>query len=161
MTRKRRPTTINYLSVAALMRALLDGPATVKDLMHESGLSACTCRRYVNALRKARVIHVKLWDVDSYGKRSLASYAIGDKDDAPRAASNILKVGATAASAAPQPTTSRPSVMQKRGPYSSASLPPISMKQANTSAPKLSIPPSWFSLTGKGVPCEQHSFSTS
>ena len=84
MTRKRRPTTINYLSVAALMRALLDGPATVKDLMHESGLSACTCRRYVNALRKARVIHVKLWDVDSYGKRSLASYAIGDKDDAPR-----------------------------------------------------------------------------
>ena len=85
MTRKRRPTTINYLSVAALMRALLDGPATVKDLMHESGLSACTCRRYVNALRKARVIHVKLWDVDSYGKRSLASYAIGDKDDAPRA----------------------------------------------------------------------------
>ncbi len=85
MTRKRRPTTINYLSVAALMRALLDGPATVKDLVHESGLSACTCRRYVNALRKARVIHVKLWDVDSYGKRSLASYAIGDKDDAPRA----------------------------------------------------------------------------
>ena len=85
MTRKRRLTTINYLSVAALMRALLDGPATVKDLMHESGLSACTCRRYVNALRKARVIHVKLWDVDSYGKRSLASYAIGDKDDAPRA----------------------------------------------------------------------------
>ncbi len=85
MTRKRRPSTINYLSVAALMRALLDGPATVKDLMHESGLSACTCRRYVNALRKARVIHVKLWDVDSYGKRSLASYAIGDKDDAPRA----------------------------------------------------------------------------
>ena len=84
MTRKRRPTTINYLSVAALMRALLDGPATVKDLMRESGLSACTCRRYVNALRKARVIHVKLWDVDSYGKRSLASYAIGDKDDAPR-----------------------------------------------------------------------------
>ena len=84
MTRKRRPTTINYLSVAALMRALLDGPATVKDLMHESGLSACTCRRYVNALRKARVIHVKLWDVDSYGKRSLASYAIGDKTDAPR-----------------------------------------------------------------------------
>ncbi len=85
MTRKRRPTTINYLSVAELMKALMNGPATVKDLMHESGLSACTCRRYVNALRKARVIHVKLWDVDSYGKRSLASYAIGDKDDAPRA----------------------------------------------------------------------------
>ena len=84
MTKKRRPTTINYLSVAELMKALMNGPVTSRELAHESGLSMCTCRRYVNALRKARVIHVKLWDVDSYGKRSLASYAIGDKTDAPR-----------------------------------------------------------------------------
>ncbi|MBK6786424.1 MAG: winged helix-turn-helix domain-containing protein [Betaproteobacteria bacterium] len=84
MTRKRRPTTINYLSVAALMRALLDGPATVKDLAHESGLSMCTCRRYIRALHKAGVIHIKLWDVDAYGRRSMASYALGDKTDAPR-----------------------------------------------------------------------------
>ena len=84
MTKKRRPTTINYLSVAELMKALVNGPVTSRELAHESGLSMCTCRRYIRALHKAGVIHIKLWDVDAYGRRSMASYAIGDKTDAPR-----------------------------------------------------------------------------
>ncbi len=84
MTRKRRPTTINYLSVATMMKALMDGPVTSRELAHESGLSMCTCRRYLAALHKFGVIHIKLWDVDAYGRRSMASYALGDKTDAPR-----------------------------------------------------------------------------
>jgi predicted ArsR family transcriptional regulator len=67
-----------------MMRALMDGPATSHEIAHECGLSITTCRRYLHALSKARVIHVKLWDIDAYGRRSLASYALGDEKDAPR-----------------------------------------------------------------------------
>ena len=84
MAARKRPSTINHLSVAAMMRALMDGPVTTQELVYECGLSISTCRRYLNALKKAHVIYIKLWDVDAYGRRSLASYSLGDEKDARR-----------------------------------------------------------------------------
>ena len=84
MIKKRRPTTINHLSVALMMRAFMDGPVTSQELAHECGLSIVTCRRYIAALKNAKVIHIKLWDVDAYGRRSCASYALGDSPNAKR-----------------------------------------------------------------------------
>lgn len=77
-------TTINRLSVAKMMRCLLDGPSSVFDLMEESGLCYSTAQRFVHALRHQRVIHVVRWDRDTRGRLTRACYSFGDKADAPR-----------------------------------------------------------------------------
>ena len=82
--RRSHATTINRLSVAKMMRAILDGPASVFDLMEESGLCYSTVQRFVHALRYQRVVHVARWDRDPMGRPTRACYSVGDKPDAAR-----------------------------------------------------------------------------
>lgn len=82
--RTRRPSTLNHLSAALMMRALMDGPSSVPEIAYETGISYVTVRRYVRALRDRRVIHIAAWDVDARGRRTLAAYSFGDRHDAPR-----------------------------------------------------------------------------
>lgn len=77
-------TTINRLSVAKMLRALLDGPASVFDLMEESGLCYSTVQRFVYALRYQRVVHVARWDRDTMGRPTRACYSFGDKPNVRR-----------------------------------------------------------------------------
>jgi hypothetical protein len=66
------------------MRAILEGPSTCKEIQHECGLSRSTVDGYIRALHRAGVIHVAVWDVDTNGRRNVASYAWGNKPDAKR-----------------------------------------------------------------------------
>jgi hypothetical protein len=81
---KSHATTINRLSVAKMMRCILDGPASVFDLMDESGLCYSTAQRFVHALRHQRVIHVARWDSDTHGRPTRACYSFGDKPNVKR-----------------------------------------------------------------------------
>lgn len=81
---KKRPTTLNHLSAALLVDALLDGPSSVYDVAAETGVSYCTTRRYIKALRDRRCIHVAEWHTDIRGRRTVRAYKLGRKHDAPR-----------------------------------------------------------------------------
>lgn len=67
-----------------MTRALIEGPSTIPEIAHDCGLSYVTVRRYINTLRKYKCIHVAAWDTDAGGRRTLRSYSIGERADAPR-----------------------------------------------------------------------------
>lgn len=79
--RKRRPSTLNHMSSAIMIRCLIEGPSSVPEIVHETGLCYCTVRKYVKALRDAKAVHVAAWDSDTNGRRTLAAYSIGTGKD--------------------------------------------------------------------------------
>ena len=79
-----RPVRLGPLSVAKIMRALLDGPSTVPELQETSGLSVSTLYEYLRALRKEGVVHVSGWEKDATGRESLRVFKLGPGKDAPR-----------------------------------------------------------------------------
>jgi DNA-binding transcriptional ArsR family regulator len=79
-----RPVRLGPLSVAKIMRTLLDGPSTVPELQEISGLSVSTLYEYLRALRKEGVVHVSGWEKDATGRESLRVFKLGPGKDAPR-----------------------------------------------------------------------------
>lgn len=78
--RRRNPVRINALMMARVMRMLVDGGHTVYEIAGETGLSYNTTCRYINALRREKLIRVDSW-VRS-GNQHVATYAMGDEPDA-------------------------------------------------------------------------------
>jgi hypothetical protein len=79
-----RAVRLGPLSVAKLMRALLDGPCSMPELQHTSGLSINTLHGYMRALRKEGVVHISGWEKDATGRDSLRVFKLGAGKDAPR-----------------------------------------------------------------------------
>jgi DNA-binding transcriptional ArsR family regulator len=79
-----RPVRLGPLSVAKIMRTLLDGPSTVPELQEISGLSVSTLYEYLRALRNEGVVHVSGWEKDATGRESLRVFKLGPGKDAPR-----------------------------------------------------------------------------
>lgn len=79
-----KPSTINHISAAILVEALMNGPASIYDISDETGVSYCTTRRYIKALRDRRCIYVAEWHEDTRGRRTVRAYKLGRKSDAPR-----------------------------------------------------------------------------
>ncbi len=75
---------VNAMSFAKMMRCLLDGPSTIRDVMHETGLHYVTVREYLAALHREEVIHICAWDRDSRNVPTIKVYALGEKTDAAR-----------------------------------------------------------------------------
>lgn len=68
---------------AKLMSHLLQG-ASVADLVEETGLRPETVRKYVNALWNHRVVRICAWEANSVGRRVVAVYKIGQKENVPQ-----------------------------------------------------------------------------
>lgn len=79
-----RAVRLGPLSVAKIMRALLDGPCSMRELQHTSGLSVNTLHGYLRALRKEGVVHISGWEKDATGRDSLRVFSLGPGKDAPR-----------------------------------------------------------------------------
>jgi predicted transcriptional regulator len=70
--------------VAVMISTLVEGHATVNEIAEVSGLSPQSVRGYVTAMRKQKALHVAAWEFDAAGRRRVASYALGEKRDAPK-----------------------------------------------------------------------------
>ena len=81
---QKKPIRLNALSCALLMRALIDEPCTVRELMDVSGLARHTVWRYLRALVKVKVIRVAEWESDSLGRPQIPAYMMGAGKDVPR-----------------------------------------------------------------------------
>ena len=83
MTRLRH-TSQHAVAFAIVVRELLDGPCTARELAEETGMRPETVLGWIRAMRRQHVIYVCHWVEDSQGRRGTAAYALGGKADAPR-----------------------------------------------------------------------------
>ena len=95
MTRTRRPRQAcqNAVAWAVIVRELLTGHCTALELAEVTGLRHETVLGYLRALKRQNAIYVAARVEDSNGRKSTASYALGDKPDAPRTpmSRNVIK----------------------------------------------------------------------
>lgn len=75
---------INAMSQAQLMKLLLDGQYSVKEMAGMTGLHYVTVLQYTKELHKAGVAHISKWNKDGNGRDSIKIYKIGSEADAKR-----------------------------------------------------------------------------
>ena len=83
MTKRKNVVRVGALNFALMTRELLAG-ATVAEIHQITGLHRVTICHYIQALRKAKAVHVHAWEQDTMGRWMVRSYMIGNKPDAPR-----------------------------------------------------------------------------
>lgn len=82
MTIRPAKLRITAHSQAIILRALVDGPCTIQDLIDESGLNISAVYNYVRELRKHKLIYLVDKAPDRRGQKSLDIWRFGpDKRD--------------------------------------------------------------------------------
>ena len=79
--RGRKPVRINALTNAALIKYLLLATHTVPELAELTGLHYRTVLRYLQALRRAGILHICAWEQDHRGRDNLRVFKLGPGQD--------------------------------------------------------------------------------
>lgn len=82
--RRSRPTSINALTVAKLLRMLIDENHTRQELADGTGLRPPTVGKFVRALIKENIVHIGAWEQDRYGRDVTHVYFFGPGKTAKR-----------------------------------------------------------------------------
>jgi hypothetical protein len=80
----RKVIKINAISQAHLIKAMLDGTLTCRELAEETGLHYVTVLQYTRELHAVGAAHICLWEKDILGRDSTKVYKIGKGKDAER-----------------------------------------------------------------------------
>ena len=80
----RKIIKVNALMMAQLMKHLMEGDYTCKELAAETGLHYVTVLHYTRELYRAGVLHIAKWERCAYGKDQVKIYKFGSKPDATR-----------------------------------------------------------------------------
>lgn len=75
---------VNAMSYAQLIKALMPGCFTLKELTQETGLHYLTVCEYTRELHKAGAVHITMWEKDSRDRDALRIYKLGPGKDATR-----------------------------------------------------------------------------
>lgn len=75
---------INAICQAQLIKLLLDGVYTCKELAEQTGLHYVTVLQYTRELHAAGAAHICAWEKDGRGRDSIRIYKIGEHKDAKR-----------------------------------------------------------------------------
>lgn len=67
----------NALAIAHLMRLLLEGSYSGRELAENSGLHYRTVMRYLAALRKVKAVYISEYGEDAVGRYCIAQYKLG------------------------------------------------------------------------------------
>lgn len=73
---------VSYLSNAMLIRELIDGPCTARDLSQATGLAFRTVSNYLMAMHRKGCIRITAWERDQSGKQSIRAFGFGEGVDA-------------------------------------------------------------------------------
>ena len=92
--RKITPVKLNALSVAKMMRTLMDGPATAKDLINVSGLSRGTVYNYMKALKSEQCVYVCAWEKSVLNRDAIKVFALGKGKDAVKSKKSKAQIAA-------------------------------------------------------------------
>jgi predicted ArsR family transcriptional regulator len=80
----RKIIKINAISQANLIKLMLYGTMTCKELAEETGLHYVTVLQYTRELHAFGAAHICLWEKDNRGRDSIRVYKIGEGKDAKR-----------------------------------------------------------------------------
>lgn len=75
---------INAISQAQLIKLMLDGVYTCKELAEQTGLHYVTVLQYTRELHAAGAAYICAWEKDGRGRDAVKIYKIGDQRDAQR-----------------------------------------------------------------------------
>jgi predicted ArsR family transcriptional regulator len=75
---------INALTQAQLIKAMLDGVYTCRELAEETGLHYVTVLQYTRELHAAGAAHICAWEKDGRGRDVIKIYKIGEGRDVRR-----------------------------------------------------------------------------
>jgi predicted ArsR family transcriptional regulator len=79
-----RQFKVNAMSQALLIKLLLNGVYSCRELAEETGLHYVTILEYTRALAKVGAAHISSWDKDSRGRDVIKIYKLGPGRDAKR-----------------------------------------------------------------------------
>ena len=77
----KRTTRVNALAFSIMIKSLLDGGYTAKELAETTGLAIATVRDYVNYMHKAGAVYISGWDQDDCGRHKARQYTLGEGID--------------------------------------------------------------------------------
>lgn len=80
---KRR---LNAILNALMVRELMNGPCTCKDLVVVTGMERRTTLSYLRELHRAKCLHIVGWECDTLGRERSPIYELGEGRDTPRKA---------------------------------------------------------------------------
>lgn len=72
---------VNAMSQALVIKALLEGPSSLRELAEVSGLHYVTVREYMSAMHKAKAAHISGWEKDMRGRDNIKVYSLGSGKD--------------------------------------------------------------------------------
>lgn len=79
---KRTQVKINAFTFARMIKLMLDGTYTCRELAEETGLHYVTVLRYTREMHKVGAIHICMWETDSRGRQNIRVYKVGEGKDA-------------------------------------------------------------------------------
>lgn len=80
----RRVFKMNAASNAKLMKLLMEGIYSCKELSEETGLAYHTVLNYCKEMHLAKVVHIGSWEECSLGRQQIKIYKFGVGKDAKR-----------------------------------------------------------------------------
>lgn len=81
---KKRVIKITAITQAQLIKLLLEGDMTCRELAEETGLHYVTVLHYTRELYLAKAAHITRWEQDSLGRDLIKVYKLGPGKDAKR-----------------------------------------------------------------------------
>lgn len=74
----------NHPNVVRFLKAMIQGPQSIRDISDKTSISYETVRPLIRLLHEEGVIHISHWRSDMMGRASIAVYALGIGIDAPK-----------------------------------------------------------------------------
>jgi predicted transcriptional regulator len=71
----------NAISYSFLIKGLMDGTKTARELAEETGLTLYTVYGHLNELKKRGAIHIVFWERDTRGRECMPIYMLGKGTD--------------------------------------------------------------------------------
>ena len=82
--RLKRQIKMGAITLAHLLKYLMEGIYSCKELAQETGLHYVTVLQYTREMHRAGVLHITKWEKCSRGKDQVKIYKFGSKPDAKR-----------------------------------------------------------------------------
>lgn len=71
----------NAILVARLVASIYNDPQTIYDLVDDLGLAERTVRRFIEALKKEKLIYISSWTMGPVGRKKTPVYKWGEGED--------------------------------------------------------------------------------
>lgn len=80
--KKSSRINVGAMTYAKLIKYLMDGTMSMRELAEATGLHYMTVQAYIAALHKEGVVHIAAWEQDSIKRHSIRIYMLGEGKDA-------------------------------------------------------------------------------